>query len=372
MLGGMHETMWSRAFSLAAICVLAFPGCRFSAHTDSLPELAFLAAVRTLSSSRFSYSGTNLTWSSGLCGTADQSTGVGPYSFFVDSYNDNVLITASSNIVITNPVCDGNNDSQYSIYVDGIKRKTLQYDRCWGQVFPMTGAFVIPLGLGVHSMELKFCANSFGAPTRIPQIQGAYPTVLTATSLESSPNHLGNASSVLPVGTTNLANTGSPIPIVNGSNMTATVTPAEPAILWQSLSLGEGPAGANFNLSSIGTEVWFVADDGSIPGTISTSTSVSAGANSVTALQQSAGTTIVNRSTYDSSLNVVAFKVPPSGTYGKAAITSTVNEAAGILTTLMSVPITRPAASRYLVSFAGNDVYSTGAGHGCRVARHGA
>lgn len=344
----------------------AFLQCSFSAKTDDVPELALLAVTRPLVSNTFTYSGSSLTWSDGLCGQADQSTGVGPYAFPVDSYVDSVLITVTSNIVITNPVCDGQNESEFSLYVDGVKRQTLHYDRCWGQMFPMTGAFVIPLGLGIHTMELKFCANSVAVPTRIPQIQGNYPTVLSATSLASSRNYLAHATSVLSTGTTTLPNTfGAQLPI---SSLTANVAPAEAAVLWQNLSLGGMAYQAlmNYRLNAATGEIWWLNDDGPVPGSISTLTQVPAGSNAVATLQESNGTsTIVGRSTYDNSLNVVAFKVPEAGTYGKAVITGTVIESAGVQTTLMSVPVTRTAPSRYLISFAGNDVYSPGAGHGC-------
>ncbi len=351
-------------FFLATAALM--PGCSFSAKTDNIPELALLAVSRSLVSSSFTYSGANLTWSSGLCGQADQSTGIGPYAFPVDSYLDNVLITVSSNINIVNPVCDGQNESEFSLYVDGVKRQTLFYDRCWGQTFPMTGAFVIPLGLGLHSMELKFCANSVASPTRIPQIQGAFPTVLTATSLGSSRNYLAHAASVLPVGTASLPNTfAAQLPV---SDMTTAIAAPEPAILWQNLSLGgmAYAAAMNYRLDSATGQVWDANDDGPVPGTISNYTSVPAGSNSVTPLHISNGTSsIVSRSTYDNSLNLIAFRVPAEGTYGRAAITGSMIESAGVQTTLMNVPITRTQASRYLISFSGNNAYSPGAGHGC-------
>jgi len=121
----------------------------------------------------------------------------------------------------------------------------------------------------------------------------------------------------------------------------------------------------NYSLSSATSEFWQIDDDGPAPGTLSTTTLAPAGSSTVTALHQSNGTsTIVGRASHDNSLNLVAFKAPATGTYGKA-ITGTVTETLGVITSLLNVPISLSAPARYLISFSGNNISSPGAGHGC-------
>ena len=90
-----------------------------------------LSSTRTLNSYRFSYSGANPVWTSGLCGVADQSTGIGPYTFYTNS-GDDVLFTVNSNFQFLAGICDMLRAGELSLYIDGVKRQTSSYNRCWG------------------------------------------------------------------------------------------------------------------------------------------------------------------------------------------------------------------------------------------------
>lgn len=221
---------------IVQLCIIALfaTGCGYDEKTNLIPELALLLSGRSLNAYKFSYSGADKTWSSGQCGVQDEPTGIGPFTFFVDSYSDDVLITLSSNMVITNAVCDGQNKAEANLYIDGARVQTLYNQRCWGQRNPLASAMVVPLGLGYHTMELKYCSHP---PLRIPRIEGSFPTVLTATILGSSGTYKGRNSYLLPIGTTSLPSSGGFAPINSGSSMSVSFSSPDNALIWQNLNL---------------------------------------------------------------------------------------------------------------------------------------
>lgn len=323
-------------------------------------------AVRGLNSYRFESNSTRA-WTSGTCGVTDQSSGVGPYTFNVDATNDDVLITVNTNLYITNFVCDSANQSEVSLYIDGAKKHTFTYNRCWGQLAPMTTAFIFPsMSKGDHTIELKFCGNG----TRIPAIDGAYPTILTTTSLQSNQYFEGKDSFVLPIGTTPLTNnTSTWVPIVNGSNVSSSYTAKSNVLLWQSLALGGlDDAGVNLRLDPLTTEDWTEAGDGPYPMSTFTYSSLSASYSSTIIAKYNTSflPSIIGKSTYDNTLNTLAFKTPTTGSYGKSVISSLVQESAGTFITLMSLPITNSNNTRCLINFATNYALNpSGGGCGC-------
>ena len=323
-----------------------------------------LSSTRTLNSYRFSYSGANPVWTSGLCGVADQSTGIGPYTFYTNS-GDDVLFTVNSNFQFLAGICDMLRAGELSLYIDGVKRQTSSYNRCWGQYSVMNTSFVVPsMTLGNHTMELKFCSTNGIAPV-IDSTN--YQNILTATSLQSALNYEGRADFNLPVGTTNLPSSGAYIPIVNGANMAATYTPTNNILLWQGLNLGGiGGAGTVLRLNPTTTEDYFFMDDGSMPANLFSYTPVSAGvATTISAFSQGNANTITTKATYDNTLNLLAFKVPTANTYGKSVFSGSISESVGTVTPVMNIPITNGSSKRYLISFTGNSANGDGTGNGC-------
>ncbi|MBL8022337.1 MAG: hypothetical protein JNM27_21855 [Leptospirales bacterium] len=334
--------------------------CCLDPQTNNLPELSLLAIrARSLNSHRFTYSGANLTPGKVACGGADLATGIGPYSFSAES-GDDVLITVSTNYE-TNVGC-ASQTSRLKTYMDGAHLHTFYYDRCWGQSASLNTAFIVSnVSGGSHSLDMRIC----GVPNGNPTIIGSRPTIVTATSLNTSPYFRGKSSAALPIGTTSLPTSG---PFVTIGNLSSTYTATEDVLLWQSLSLaGNLSTGLNFRLGPQTTEDLGSNDDGPFPIGIFTSLQLTAG-NSVTATGQystgTGGLADVVLSPYDSTLNLIAFAQQPSGRFGKATFSGSTGTTT-TLVPLLSVPITSASTARYLISLSVNQTSTDQAGGEC-------
>lgn len=335
--------------------------CCLDPQTNNNPELSLLAlrGARDLNSHRFTYSGADLMPGKVACGGADLATGIGPYSFSTES-GDDVLVTVSTNYE-TNVGCT-TQISRLKTYLDGTHLHTFYYDRCWGQSASLNTAFIVSnVSGGSHSLDMRIC----GVPNGNPAIIGSRPTIVTATSLNTSPYYRGKSSAALPIGTTSLPTSG---PFLTIGNLSSTYTASEDVLLWQSLSLaGNLSTGLSFRLGPQTTEDLGSNDDGPFPIGIFTSLQLTAG-NSVTATGQystgNGGLADVVLSPYDSTLNLIAFAQPPSGRFGKA----TFSGSTGTTTTpvsLLSVPITSASTARYLISLSVNQTSTNQAGGEC-------
>lgn len=366
MLHSVIQTICVAVISILFVseCALVNNDC-VPTDTTCYPALSLFHPARSLNSYRFSYTGADITGSSISCATGDMATGIGPFLYEINALSDDILITVNSNIQMPT-ICDGNNASELRLYVDGINIHSFGYNRCWGQIAAFTTAFVVPsMGFGFHSAELRVCSNGSDLPTII----GSYPTILTATSLESSIYYAGRASSVLPAGTTNLSVSGPFTPIVNGSsNMAATFIAAQDVLLWQNLSIGglQG-TGTNLRLDPLTAEDWTMADDGPAPMSTFTFTSLSAGtpANITAHYGSGAGNSIISRTPFDNTLNLIGFKLPPLGSYGKAVFTGSIADGIGSFIPLISFPIAYTKDARYLIAFTANYAYGNSTGNGC-------
>ncbi|MBI3396696.1 MAG: hypothetical protein HY042_12735 [Spirochaetia bacterium] len=360
------RTVWIRAFTMA-LCLPALQQCLWvrteCTSTDAACQPAlFLARAHGLNSARFSYTGADITGTNAQCSAGDMPTGIGPFTFNVNALADDVLITANTNLQMG--TCNGQNDGELRLYVDGNKRHTFMNARCWGQLSALTTAFVIPLGWGTHSLELRWCVNLLNTP----MIAGAYPTIITATGLQTSPWYDGRAGFILPSGSTSLPISGPFTPIVSGTNMSAAYTASRDVILWQNLSLaGLQGTGTNLRMDPLTTEDWTMGDDGAVSIGLYTLTNLTAGAVSTTTAYygSAAGNSIFTKSTYDNTLNLLAFRTPPTSSYGKAVLSAGVSDSSGTLAPLLNVPVTNTAAARSLISFSANYAFNTGAGGAC-------
>ncbi len=185
-------------------------------------------------------------------------------------------------------------------------------------------------------------------------------------------NYEGKASSKLPIGTTNLSISAPFTPIVNGTSMTVSYTPANSVILWQNLSLGGlgNTTAHSLRLDPLTTEDWSFGDDGSAAMNMFTYTTQSAATpTTISAHYSTSGVnSIFTKATYDNTLNLIAFKVPAANTYGKTLFSGSASESAGSLTSLINIPITNSSSKRSLISFTVNSASGDAAGNGCDFA----
>jgi len=159
--------------------------------------------------------------------------------------------------------------------------------------------------------------------------------------------------------------------IQDGANpMQAIYTAPENILLWQNLSLGGlVSSSAGFRLSPSTTEDLVFNTDGGAPISVFTYEPVVNGVTytSTANYMVPVASTIETKSTYDSTLNMLAFKEPPAGNFGKT-LTSSVSTTSLTYVPLTAINITNNKPSRYLISFSALWAYGSNPGRGCDFA----
>ena len=340
------------------------PGC---ISNDSLDWTALLLAqnnVTGLQSSRFEYSGGTLTGPIMDCTMGDQATGIGPFTFN-QPYFDDVLFTINTNMEMGDAGCVPNNLG-VKVYVDGISMYTFSYGRCWGQMHSLSKAFVVPaMVAGNHTIELRFCGDG----THHPVIQGAYPTIITATALHSSIYYEGRSNYTLPVGITSMPVTTLTSIMDGGIPMTASYTAQQNVLLWQHLGLSGVSTETTLRLSPIIDEDLHFSSDGRAPVSLFTYSPLAAGSSAaINAVYTRTGVSdITTISTYDNTLDLLAFIEPDAGRFGKSTINGMVTNS-DIYINLTTVHITGDTSARALISFGAHSSYGNGSNRGCDYA----
>ncbi|MES0490854.1 MAG: LamG-like jellyroll fold domain-containing protein, partial [Leptospirales bacterium] len=314
---------------------------------------------------RFQYAGADKVGPTAACAGGDQSTGIGPYTFNLPAADD-ILISVNTNL--QRGTAGGvSNNLELRLYIDGSKQHTFSYYRYWGNTTSMSTSFVVPaMPLGAHTLELKYCGDG----TNNPVIIGAYPTTITATGLNSSPYFLARNGYNLPVGTTALTSNVF-ASIQDGANpMQAIYTASENILLWQNFSFGGlVTTSANFKLSPSTTEDLIFSTDGGAPISLFTYEPVANGVTYTTTANYLVpiASSIETKSIYDNTLNLLAFKEPPAGNFGKT-LTTPVSTTSLTYVPLTNINITNSKTSRYLISFSALWAYGSAPGRGCDFA----
>jgi len=328
--------------------------------------------VRGLNTYKFS-SSTDRTGNTNInCSIQDESSGIGPYSFNVP-YEEDVLVTLTSNLrgpPAAWPTGGGDlNTIQIRLYIDGVLQQRLVDGRYYHQDTAMGSAFITTMTKGNHVIELRFCGNN----TYYPFILGIYPTIITITSLVSSPYFDQNFSYKLPIGITNFASSASFTNIMNGTEaMSLTYNASNSILLWQSFALagGAGIYGLteNYRLFPETTEDVNHGVDSYSPINFVTYHELGASTTRTVNAQYSGVSTsnVVTYANYDNTLNLIGFKTPAAGNFGKAVINSLVQTTSATFAPLTTIYITNSYDAKYLISFSANNAQGNSAGDsGC-------